>query len=139
MSEELKKRIEKIHEFHEKGYNCAQAIVCAYADKFEGNIDEQTLFKLSEGFGLGMGGMEGTCGAISAGILLNGLKTSSGNLECPNSKGKTYQVSRAIADEFLKKNGTLICRELKGIDTKQVKRSCAGCLEDMAEIIEKYL
>lgn len=137
MSEELKKRIENIHQYHEKGYNCAQSIVCAYADKV--NMDKEILFKIAEGFGLGMGGMNGTCGAISAAVILNGLKTSTGNMQCPNSKMQTYRIGKLISDEFLKKNGTLTCKELKGVETKKVVRSCPGCMEDVAEIIEKYL
>ena len=129
--------MEKIREYHKKGYNCAQAIVCAYADKVD--VEKETLFKIAEGFGLGMGGMSGTCGAISAAIILNGLKTSTGNMDAPNSKMQTYEIGKLISDEFLQKNGTLMCRELKGIDTKKVVRSCSGCMEDVAELIEKYL
>lgn len=137
MKEEVKKRIEKVHEYHEKGYNCAQSILCAYADKV--GMEEETLFKISEGFGLGMGGMNASCGAVSAGVVLTGLQTSTGNLENPNSKAKTYQIGKAMTDDFLQKNGTLVCKELKGIETKKVVRSCDGCMEDMVAIIEKYL
>ena len=49
---------------HNKGYNCAQSVAFAFLDKVD--IDPETLFKVTEGLGLGMGGMEGTCGAISA-------------------------------------------------------------------------
>lgn len=38
---------------HDEGYNCAQAVVCAYCDSF--GLDRDTAFKMAEGFGLGMG------------------------------------------------------------------------------------
>ncbi len=37
-------------------------------------VDEATMFRFTEGMGLGMGGMEGTCGAIGAAAVLSGLK-----------------------------------------------------------------
>lgn len=45
-------------------YNCCQSIVCAYADKL--GITEEQAFKLSEGFGGGMAGTGGVCGAVTA-------------------------------------------------------------------------
>lgn len=69
---------------HNKGYNCAQSVAFAFLDKVD--IDPETLFKVTEGLGLGMGGMEGTCGAISAAAVLAGLKISTADLEKPNSK-----------------------------------------------------
>ena len=47
---------------HNKGYNCAQSVAFAFLDKVD--IDPETLFKVTEGLGLGMGGMEGTCGVF---------------------------------------------------------------------------
>ena len=40
---------------------------------------------------------------------------------------------------FEEKNGSVFCRELKGKDTGVVLRSCAGCIEDAAEIAEDIL
>ena len=54
-------RVEHAIALHQKGYNCAQAVICTYADLF--GIDEQTADKMSEGFGLGMGMME-VCGVL---------------------------------------------------------------------------
>ena len=44
-----------------------RSVAFAFLDKVD--IDPETLFKVTEGLGLGMGGMEGTCGAISACLL----------------------------------------------------------------------
>ena len=48
---------------HDKGYNCAQAVACTFCKEF--GVDEQEMFKIAEGFGLGMGMME-MCGALSS-------------------------------------------------------------------------
>ena len=97
------------------------------------------MFALGEGFGAGMGGMECTCGAVSGAVILAGLKNSSKNVENPTTKGKTYQLSKAIVKEFGTKNGSVICKELKGIGTGKVLRSCDGCISDAVELVEKIL
>ncbi len=131
--EETARRVECALENHRKGYNCAQSVICAFADKTD--LDEQLLFRLTEGMGLGMGGMEGTCGAIAAAAVLSGLKGSTGNLEAPDSKGRTYKDSRACLAAFKEKNGSVICRDLKGVETGRVLRSCDDCIADAVEII----
>lgn len=130
-------RKEKALENHKKKYNCCQAVACAFSDLV--GVDEETMFKLAEGFGLGMGGMEGTCGAVSGAVLIAGLKNSTGNLQAPNSKADTYRLSREITQEFLNKNKSITCRELKGVETKVPLRSCDGCIEDAAAIAERIL
>ena len=86
----LEDRVALAMAYHDRGFNCAQAVACAYCDK--AGIDEKTMFQLTEGFGLGMGGMQATCGAVSGAVMLAGLKNSCGDLEAPMSKGKTYQI-----------------------------------------------
>ena len=49
----MENRVEKTIERHKKGYNCAQAVVCTYCDLL--NAEEQDAFRMSEGFGAGMG------------------------------------------------------------------------------------
>ncbi len=132
----MESRVKIANELHKKGYNCAQAVACASCDLV--GVDEETMFKLSEGFGAGMGGMDGTCGAVSGAVLLAGMHNSNGK-DLHNSKGATYQLSMAVRAAFSEKNSSVICRELKGVDTKKVLRSCDGCIEDAAAIAEKLL
>lgn len=122
---------------HDQKYNCAQSVACAFAEDL--NIDPQILFKICEGFGLGMGCMNGTCGAISGAVALLGMKNSDGNLDSPATKASTYQLSRELSEKFQQKNSSTICKELKGIDTGTVLRSCPGCIEDAVEFVEEIL
>ncbi len=124
-------------ERHDKGYNCAQAVACTYCDLV--GMDEKTIFRAMEGFGLGMGSTMATCGAISGAVALAGLMNSTGNLEKPNSKKDTYQLARQIVEAFKKKNNSITCRELKGIDTGKILRPCPGCIEDACDIVEEIL
>lgn len=128
----MEERIKRALENHKKGYNCAQAVACAFCDLV--GEDENTLFKMAEGFGAGMGGMQCTCGAVSGAIILAGLKESSGDINNPTTKAKTYMLSKQIVDNFREKNSSLVCKELKGIETNKILRSCDGCIEDAARI-----
>ena len=133
----MKTRVEETISRHDKGYNCAQAVACTYCDLV--GVEEETMFKLTEALGLGMGGMEGTCGAITGACVLAGMKNSTGNLEKPDSKGASYKLSRQIVEEFKNQNGATQCRELKGVDTGKVLRACPDCIRDAARIVERVL
>ncbi|MCQ2546385.1 MAG: C-GCAxxG-C-C family protein [Clostridia bacterium] len=132
----MSEKIQKALDNHHKGYNCAQSVACAFAEEL--GMDEKELFKMMEGFGFGMGCM-GTCGAVSGMTAVAGLKESDGNLEQPASKKASYRASKKMIKAFEEKNGSVICKEIKGVDTGKVLRSCDGCVEDAAEIVEKNL
>lgn len=122
---------------HDKGYNCCQAVACAFCEEL--GISEEIMFKAGEGFGLGMGCTECTCGALSGAIMVAGFQHSTANLEGEKSKATTYQYSKKLVEAFKKKTGSTICKELKGIETGKVLRSCAGCIEDATELVEDIL
>ena len=88
-------RAQKAAEYHQKGYNCAQAIVCAFCDKV--GLDEKTAFKVSEGLGLGVSDTYGTCGAVTGMALVMGMANSCGNLEVPTSKAATSSVPTNVS------------------------------------------
>ena len=64
-------RIELSQQKRAQGYNCAQAVLCAFADDI--GVSEDVLFRLIEAFGGGMGGTQGVCGAVSAAVALAGF------------------------------------------------------------------
>ena len=132
----IEERVAEIKDKHTRGYNCAQIVLCSYAEELG---IEETLFRISEGFGAGMGGMMQTCGAVTAMFMALGLANSSGDLQACDTKPQTMKKVRELAAEFEKKNGSIVCRELKGIDTGKVLRSCDGCIEDGIRILGEYL
>ena len=71
-------------------------------------------------------------------MALAGLKNSSGSVKNP-TKGATYKLSRELVRRFQEKNGSVICRELKGIGTGTVLRSCEDCVRDAAQLAEEIL
>lgn len=122
---------------HNKKYNCAQAVACSFSEEI--GIDETILFKACEGFGLGMGCMECTCGALSGAITLAGFKNSDGNIDDPATKAATYRLSKQLVESFRSKTGSTICQELKGIETGKILRSCPNCIMDGVETVQEVL
>lgn len=90
----METRVDQVAEKHKSGYNCAQAVACAYCDLV--GIDEETMFRMTEGLGLGMGGMEGTCGAVTAACVIAGAKNSTVEMGGSGSKGATYKISKEL-------------------------------------------
>ena len=132
MSEKTKKAVEN----HHNGYNCAQSVACVFADEL--GYDEGQVFAMMEAFGFGMGCMN-VCGAVSAMTAIAGMKESSGEPGNPSTKKAGYKASKAMQRAFEEKNGSVMCKKIKGVETGEVLRSCDGCVEDAAEIVEKYL
>lgn len=110
---------------------------CAFAEEME--IDESIIFKMMEGHGLGMGCMEGTCGAITGAVAVIGAIKSCGDIEKPVSKAATYKLTGELVKRFQEKNQATKCKDLKGIETGKVLRSCPGCIEDATAILEEIL
>ena len=96
------------------------------------------VFEIMEAFGFGMGTM-GTCGAVSAMAAVVGMAESDGALDGPKTKKASYKAMKELTNKFIEKNNSVICRELKGVDSGQMLRSCNGCIQDAAEIVEEYL
>lgn len=123
-------------ELHSKGFNCAQSVACSFCNVL--GSDPETVFKLAEAFGAGMGSFN-TCGAVSAMAMVIGMKHSDGNLDNPKSKRECYQLMKQATEKFTEMNQSIICREIKGMDSGKVLRSCNGCIEDAVAILDELL
>lgn len=120
----------------EKMYNCCQAVICAYCEEL--GMKEEDAFRLTEGFGSGMGGLKDTCGAVTGMFMTIGLKNSAGKMDAPfATKMDTYQKLLEAAEKFKEKNGSLYCRDLKTEDGPQPLPCCMKCVEDAAQTIDE--
>ncbi|MBQ3458100.1 MAG: C_GCAxxG_C_C family protein [Synergistaceae bacterium] len=117
---ELKNRTGDAH------YNCCQAVACVFSK--EAGVDEETLKKLGAGFGLGMGGMGATCGALCGAQMILGLM---------KYKGKPIRSdAKELYTKFTEKCGASICREIKGVGTGKILCSCDDCVRNAVELLE---
>jgi C_GCAxxG_C_C family probable redox protein len=111
------------------GLNCAQAVLCTYADI--AGINEETAIRLAGPFGGGMGTMEGTCGAIVGAGLVLGLANK--------GKASSTKQMRQIMNKFQERNGATQCKMLKGVGTGKVLRECDDCVADAVEFLEEQI
>ena len=131
-------KIELAVELHKKGYNCAQAVACAYAE--EVGLDEAVLYKIAEGFGGGLGCAKGQCGALSGAAIIAGLVKSDGDTDHPGqTKKETCSESRAMLMYFKEHAKAIICSEIKGAGSGVPLTSCSDCVRIGAETVKEVL
>lgn len=122
-------------EMKSKGYNCAQSVVMAFADLIE--LDKSDLIKLAAPFGGGFGGKNNLCGAVSGMGFVFGLVFADIN---PENKKQIYKDTAELADEFLKKYGSLTCLDLLKRKENDPGFSCVeyiiGAVEIMSDRIK---
>ena len=147
---ETRDRIEKAVELFKSGYNCSQSVVAAFADLY-GFTEDQAL-RMSASFGGGIGRMRMTCGAACGMFMLAGLEKGATDGKDREGKAANYALVQELAEEFKKRNGSLICSELLGLKkpegssvpearTEQyyAKRPCVKMVEEAAKIWVEYL
>lgn len=63
---------EKAHQLFLAGYNCSQAVLCAFCEDV--GLNETVARAISSSFGGGMGRLREVCGALSGAFMILGLK-----------------------------------------------------------------
>ena len=141
---------DKAVQLFKEGYNCSQSVFAAFADKY--GIDQELALRLSASFGGGMGRMREVCGAVSGMLLAAGLETGAVDGSDREGKAANYKEVQTLADLFREENGSIICRELLGLEQKDgrtppvpekrteeyyKKRPCVELVRCAAEILEK--
>ena len=135
--EELKLR-EKAAENFNKIYNCCQSVACTVCERY--GVSKEDMFRMTEGFGSGIGGLKDTCGAVMGMFLIISLANSAGDMEAPTrTKLDTYAKFQEAAEIFKERRGSLYCRDLKTQDGPQPLPCCMACVEDAAQILEELL
>lgn len=92
------------------GYTCAQAVFSAYMEEM--GIDEETAFRVMEGYGGGFGGMQEVCGALAAATAIISYYYSNG---CPGKEAnrrEVYQKVKEAAEIFRKEYGGVTYRDV---------------------------
>jgi C_GCAxxG_C_C family probable redox protein len=95
------------------GYNCSQSVLVALAGGY--GLDEALAVRLATGFGVGMA-RGGTCGAVSGAVMLLGLAGGGGGPGGGAVKTATYARIKEFYARFSERHGSIICRDLIGLD-----------------------
>ena len=93
-----------------EGYNCAQAVFCAFTDLT--GLDMDTAARLASSFGGGLGRLRQTCGTVSAAALVLGMLKGYADPKDPQAKKDHYALVREFARRFTEAEGAITCREL---------------------------
>lgn len=127
-----KVRIE-IARLREQNYSCSQATLLGICKALGSSLTEQQIMALSAGFrgGIGRSYNEGTCGALSVGVMALGMYL-------PDKNEKTIALSKELFDHFKQANGTVICGNI--VQRHGFSR-CTGCClcigNKVAELLQR--
>ena len=108
-------------------------------------MDLETALKLSSSLGGGMGGLREVCGAVSGMFMAAGMLYGYSDPEDKTAKEQHYELLQALAAKFREENGSIICRELLGLQcgadspTPKDRRLCSEFVEHAAEILDEYI
>ncbi len=143
-------RKEKAMKLFEAGYNCSQSVALAFSDMID--MDESALAMMASPFGAGMGRLREVCGCVSGMFMVIGLLYGNDNPSDNTRKKEIYEKVQKLAASFEKKNGSIVCRELLGLEHKKdqpqpeertkeyyKKRPCKELVGDAAQIVEAFL
>ena len=120
---ETERRVQIATDYFRAGYNCSQSVAMTFAD----------LYDIPDGGGIGR--MRETCGSALGMFMLAGLEvvnvedkpqpasalTGWGEGLYPNQelKKKNYEVVQRLAADFRAQTGSIICKELLGLNKKR--------------------
>lgn len=142
---------DKAKELFQQGYNCAQAVFGAFAEDL--GIDFNMAVKISSSFGGGMGRLREVCGTVSGMLLVLSMKYGYDNPEASAEKKALYKDVQALAEDFKRDNGSIICRDLLGLTTKGAdspqpeartstyykKRPCSELCKYAGDLVEEFI
>ena len=141
---------ERAEALFREGYNCAQAVFCAWADELR--LDKQTAARLVWPLGGGMGRLREVCGTVSGALMVIGQFYGYGTPDKGKAKARLYFLEQTYAKRFAAANGSYICRDLLGLssgpsaptpDARTAeyyqKRPCPQLCKVAADLLEEML
>ena len=131
-----------------EGFDCSQIVLSNVCDKL--GISNDEALKIASSFGGGMWHGE-TCGCVVAALIALGIKYG---MSIPNDhaqKDKLLKLKNDFEEEFCKKNGSCICKEILGYNLskpdemekiqqeKLLETKCPKIVLDTCNILDEML
>ncbi len=85
----------------------------SFAERYQ--LSKEHAVRLGCAFGGGMGRSGQMCGAVTGALMVLGL-AHGGTAEDLAAREKTYAVTKELFSRFRGRHGSLVCRELLGVD-----------------------
>ncbi len=133
----------------DQGFTCSQAVLAAFSERY--GLDEVTALRVACAYGGGVARSGDTCGAVHGALLVIGLAHGKSTLHDDAAKERTYALTREFWKRFREKQGSLICKELIGVDigtpsgakaaseSGVFREKCPALVRCAAEILEGLL
>ena len=130
--------------YFEKGLNCSQAVVCAFAEDY--GLDPKVAALLTSSFGAGMAQLGEVCGAVSGAFAAYGFirgydKTAIENAgeNAGKLKSAHYKELKRISRSFVEMHKTYLCRELLRNGANEGRKNCKYLVMDATRILANQL
>ena len=146
----MSERSERAVALFKAGASCSQAVVAAFADRI--GMDEAAAMRMASGFGGGIGRMREVCGVMCGLTMLAGMRRGNAAPEDAEGKKAVYALVQELAAAFRAEFGSIICRQLLGLEkpegdptpaprTEQYyrKRPCSDFVAFGASLAEKLI
>ena len=142
------RRSKYIVNYFNSNFNCSQGVFTTFATEM--GMDEELALKLATNFGGGARKGE-LCGAVAGALMVLGLRDGHCDSDDLEAKAKAYKEATEFMDRFIKKNGSVVCRQLLGydlskpedkliIDEKNLfKTICPRMIESAVEILDEMI
>ena len=141
---------DKAYGYFTQGYNCSQAVAMAFSEEL--GLDKEKIARIAGGFGGGMGRMREVCGTFSGIVMVLSQLYGYSDPNDNETKKDLYEKVRALAERFKQDNGSIICRELLGLDKAEKsatpeprtseyykKRPCPELCRYAADILDEFI
>jgi C_GCAxxG_C_C family probable redox protein len=114
--------------FFEGPYNCAQAVLGPFAERF--GLPLEAAFRIATPFGGGMGHAGSICGAVSGALMVIGLAEGTADGD-RMQRYACYALAAAFQARFRAQHGDLTCPALLGLDIGDPAQLAAARKQDL--------
>ncbi len=137
---------EKAVEIFKEEFNCAQAVLAAFSNKY--GMNENDAKKIACGFGAGCARQSMTCGAVSGAYMAISLKYGRTEKEDIAARDNTYEKTQEFTEKFKSLHGSVNCTDLLGcnlgtpegnatfMEKEFYKKKCLYYVRDACRILE---
>ena len=142
----MSKLSEQAVEIFFEGFNCAQAVLGSFSERY--GMKKEDAYRIATGFGGGIRCGE-VCGAVAGAVLVIGLKYGNDTQEEGNTKSLCYQKTVEFNNLFRERKGSIVCRELlhcniavpeeykAATEAGLFKTVCPEMIKEAVEILEE--
>lgn len=135
-------------ELFRQGFNCAEALSSAVAEKM--HIGSKAIPHVATPFGAGMGGKGDACGCLAGGLMGVGLMYGRSDPTDKDRKELAYGKAKLFYDKFIERFGSTNCIDLCGVDLSTeeglkrfhdegMREKCAKFVRESGDILAEIL